>query len=130
MRTTTRLLGAAAVAGLVAVGGAAFTASNTQAASQTVGYGSTTISGATVKSMAYNLNAAGDNVDSLTLVLAGDTTSSAVSIGFNGGPTTSCGTGTLDNPTTPTQTTYTCNNAGANFTQATSALTSTAVVVN
>ena len=126
MRKTSRIFGALALAGVAAAGGAAFTNSNTQAASQVVGYGSTTISGATVNSMVYNLNAAGDNVDSLTLVLSGDTTSSAVSIGFNGGATTSCGTGTF----AAAATTYTCDDGGSNFTLATTGLTSTAVVVN
>lgn len=125
MRKSTKLVGAIAVAGVVAAGGAAFTASNTQAASQVVGYGSTTVSGATVSSMQYNLNSAGDNVDSVTLVLAGDTTTSAVSIGFNAGATTSCGTGIF-----VTDTTYTCDNGGTNFVQSTDGLTSTAVVVN
>lgn len=126
MRVNTRILGALAVAGAVAAGGSAFTNSNTQAASQVVGYGTTTISGATVSSMDYNLNAAGDNVNSLTLVLAGDTTGSAVSVGFNGGATTSCGTGTF----AAGATTYTCDNGGGNFTRSTAGLTSTAVVVN
>jgi hypothetical protein len=125
MRKTSKFIGALAIAGIAAAGGTAFTASNTQATSQVVGYGSTTISGATVSSMGYNLNAAGNNVDSVTLVLAGDTTGSAVSIGFNGGATTSCGTGTFG-----TDTTYTCDNGGANFSQATSTLAATAVVVN
>jgi hypothetical protein len=125
MRFNTHLVGALAVAGALVAGGSAFTNSNSQAASQVVGYGSTTISGATVTSMAYNLNAAGNNVNSVTLVLGGDTTGSNVAIGFNGGATTSCGTGTFS-----TNTTYTCNNGGSNFSQSTASLTSTAVVVN
>jgi hypothetical protein len=129
MRKSSKLIGAIGIAGVVAAGGAAFTNSNTQAASQVVGYGSTTISGATVNSMAYNLNAPGDNVNSVTLVLAGDTTGSAVSIGFNGGATTSCGTGTFA-AGTPGATTYTCDNGGSNFTRTTIGLTSTAVIVN
>jgi len=128
MRKSTRVLGAVAFAGLVAAGSAAYTDSNAQPASQVVGYGSTTVTGATVNSIQYNLNPAGDNVDSVTLVLAGDTTSSAVSIGFDGGATTSCGTGTYAG--TPGATTYTCNDSGENFVQATADLTSTAVVVN
>jgi hypothetical protein len=126
MRKTTRIFGALMIAGIAAAGGAAFTNSNTQAATQVVGYGSTTISGATVSSMVYNLNAAGDNVDSMTLVLGGDTTGSAVSIGFNGNATTSCGTGAF----AAAATTYTCDNGGSNFTQPTDGLTSTAVIVN
>jgi hypothetical protein len=125
MRKSSKLIGALAIAGIAAAGGTAFTASNTQAASQVVGYGSTTISGATVSSMAYNLNAAGDNVNTVTLVLVGDTTGSAVSIGFNGGTTTGCGTGTFT-----TVTTYTCDNLGAPFVRSTAGLTGTAVIVN
>jgi hypothetical protein len=125
MRNPARIALTAAAIAAVAAGGSAFTASNTQAASQVVGYGSTTISGATVNSMAYNLNSPGDNVDSVTLVLAGDTTGSAVSIGFNGGALTSCGTGTFS-----TNTTYTCDNGGSSFSRSTAGLTSTSVVVN
>ena len=126
MRKSSRIIGAAGIACLVAAGGAAFTNSNTQAANQVVGYGSTTISGATVNSMAYNLNGPGDNVDSVTLVLADDTTAQAVSIGFNGGNTASCGTGTF----AAGATTYTCDNGGSSFVRSTAGLTSTAVVVN
>ena len=126
-----KLIGAAAIAAVVAAGGAAFTNSNTFASGATApltGYASTSVSGGTINSMKYNLNAAGDNVDTVTLVLANDTTGSSVSIGFNGGATTPCGTGTYDS--TNTQTTYTCDDSGANFTQTTSGLTSTAVVIN
>jgi len=126
-----KVLGAVAVAGLVAAGGAAFTASNTFAQGATApltGYASTSVSGGTINSLKYNLNPPGDNVDSVTLVLANDTTTSAVSIGFNGGATTSCGTGTYD--ATKTVTTYTCDNGGSSFVQSTSGLASTAVVIN
>ena len=126
MRKSSKLIGALAIAGIAAAGGTAFTNSNTQATSQVVGYGSTTISGATVNSMIYNLNPAGDNVNSVTLQLAGNTTSSAVSMGFNGGATTSCGTGTFAS----TATTYTCDNLGVSFVRSTAGLTGTAVVVN
>lgn len=125
MRKSARTVLVVAGIAAFAAGGSAFTASNTQATTQVVGYGSTTISGATVNSMAYNLNPAGDNVNSVTLVLAGDTTGSAVSIGFNGGTLTSCGTGAFT-----TVTTYTCDNGGASFVRSTSGLNSTAVVVN
>jgi hypothetical protein len=125
MRKSSKLIGALAIAGIAAAGGTAFTAGNTQAATQVVGYGSTTVSGASVSSMQYDLNPAGDNVDRVILVLAGNTTSSAVSIGFNGGATTSCGTGTFT-----TVTTYTCDNGGAPFVLLTADLDSTAVVVN
>ena len=125
MRKSVRTLIAAAGIAAFAAGGSAFTASNTQAAGQVVGYGSTTISGATVNSMAYNLNGPGDNVNSVTLVLATDTTGSAVSLGFNGGNLTSCGTGVFT-----TVTTYTCNNGGSSVVRSTAGLVSTAIVVN
>jgi hypothetical protein len=131
MRKSSKVLGAVAVAGLVAAGGAAFTNSNTFASGATVphtGYASTSVSGGTINSLKYNLSAPGDNVDTVTLVLATDTTTSAVSIGFNGGATTSCGTGTYSS--TNSETTYTCDNGGSNFVQSTSGLTSTAVVIN
>lgn len=118
--------GAVLVAAVVA-GGSAYTASNT-VPNATVGYGTNTVSGATVDSIAYNTNAAGDNVDSVALVLAGDTTTSAVSLGFNGGSTTSCGTGTFDS--VGNKTSYTCDNAGSPFVQPTNAVTSTSVLVN
>lgn len=121
------ILGAVAVVALM--GGNAFTASNTFNADATVestGYGETVVSGATVNSLSYTLSAAGDNVDSVTLVLAGDTTLSAVSIGFNDGSTTSCGNGAF----AVDETTYTCDNGGASFTQSTADLVKTAVVIN
>ena len=120
------LFAGAALFAAVAAGGSAYTASNT-VPDATVGYGTNTVSGGTVNSIAYNTNSTGDNIDTVTLVMAGDTTTSKVSIGFNGGATTSCGTGTYDGTTA---TTYTCDNGGSNFTQSTSGLTSTAVLVN
>jgi hypothetical protein len=121
------LIAGAALFAAVAAGGSAYTASNT-VPDATVGYGTNTVSGGTVNAITYNANATGDNIDTVTLVMAGDTTSSAVSIGFNGNATTSCGTGTFSS--TNSETTYTCDNGGVNFTQSTSSLTSTAVLVN
>lgn len=126
MSRKTKIFAGAVLVAAVAAGGSAFTASNT-VPNATVGYGTNTVSGATVNSIAYNTNAAGDNVNSVSLVLAGNTTGSAVSIGFNGGATTSCGTGTYDGTTA---TSYTCDNGGSAFVQSTSSLTSTAVLVN
>lgn len=142
MRTSIKFLGALAVAGLIAAGGSAYTDSNTQPATQTVGYGSTTITGATVSSMAYTLSTDGTNVNSVALVLVGDTSTHTVSIGFNTDPITGCGTGAPTGQVTadPTAdppvafaagiTTYTCNNAGGNFTRLTEGLLATHVVVN
>lgn len=126
MRKSHKILGVAAAVGIVLAAGSAFTDSNTAPADKTLGYSSTTVSGGTVNDIDYNLNAAGTNVDSVVLVLAGDTTASAVAIGLNGAATTSCGTGVF----ATSATTYTCDNAGANFVQSTVGLTSTAVVIN
>lgn len=118
--------GAVLVAAVV-VGGSAFTASNT-VPDATVGFGTNTVSGATVKSIRYNTNVIGDNVDSVSLVLDGDTTASAVSLGFNGAGATPCGTGTHDEAADTTS--YTCDNGGAAFVRPTGGLNSTSVLVN
>ena len=129
MRKSAKVLSAVAVAGLAFAGSTAYTAGNTFASGATApltGYATTTVSGATVNSLDYNLNAAGDQISSVTLVLANDTTTSSVSMNFNGGTSFGCGTGTMSGTTTII-TTYTCTPATA---QSTSALTSTGVVVN
>jgi hypothetical protein len=129
MRNHVRFALAATTVAALAAGGSAFTAGNTFATGATApltGYGSTTVTGATVNTLHYNLNAAGDNVDTVTLILNGDTTSSSVSIGFNGTASTSCGTGVYASPAT----TYTCDAGGASFVRSTAGLTSTAVIVN
>jgi hypothetical protein len=128
MRMSSKALGTVAVAAVIAAGGAAFTSSNTFAGGATApltGYGSTSVTGGTINSLNYNLSADGSNVDSVTLVLVGNTTSSAVAIGFDGGATTSCGDGVFT-----TNTTYTCDNGGSAFAESTSTLASTAVVIN
>lgn len=117
----------AALAAIIAAGGTAYTASNT-VPDATLGYGTNTVSGGTVNSIVYNTSTDGSNIDSVTLVMAGDTTDSAVSIGFNTAATTSCGTGTFDS--TADATTYLCKNGTDNFAQPTKDLTSTAVLVN
>jgi hypothetical protein len=119
-------LAGAALFAAVAAGGAAYTATST-VPNATVGYGTNTVSGGTVTSIKYTTNAAGSNVDSVALVMDGDTTSSTVSIGFNGGATTPCVVATTFDGTS---TSYTCDNGGAPFVQPTSDLSSTAVLVN
>ncbi|HEY8701649.1 MAG TPA: hypothetical protein VIM08_11940 [Arthrobacter sp.] len=121
---TAKVLTAAAVAGLAFAGVSAFTASNTQPTGSTVGYGSTTVSGATVNSLTYTLDATGANITSATLVLANDTHLSNVSMAYDTGSSFGCGTGTVSGTTTII-TTYTCT-----ATQATSTLTATHVIVN
>lgn len=95
---TRKALGALALAGVAAAAGAAFTASNTlPGGSATLGYGSQEISGVTATSVSYNTNDAGDTVESVGLVLVGDTTGKLIKIGFNDATPTACSdTGSYD----------------------------------
>jgi hypothetical protein len=106
MHKNIKLLGAVAVAGVVALTGSAFTAGNTlPAAGVTKGYGSQTISGVTATSVTYNTNTAGDTITSVGLVLTSDTTARTIQIAFNdAAPATCSGTGTFATPST----TYSC----------------------
>jgi hypothetical protein len=118
------LAGAAVVAALFA-GTAGYTASNTQPPSQVLGYGTTTVSGATATAISYTLSTSGSVVNDVNLTLTGDTSTSNVSVSFNTGNTPStCGTGTYVSPST----TYTCN--VSSLSQATSGITATNVIVN
>lgn len=134
MRKSTKLFGALAVAGLVAAGGSAFTAANIgQDATKVMGYSTTTVSGATVTSLTYNKNTPLSNIDSITLVLDGDTTLNGETayIGFNTDAPLACKTGVYD---AATSTTYTCDAApgptATPYTQAVSGLVSTNVLIN
>jgi hypothetical protein len=100
-----KLLGAAALVGVVAAGGSAFTASNSLPAADAVkGYGSQTISGVTASTVNYNTNTAGDTITSIDLVLVGDTTAKTIKIAFNdSAPATCSGTGIFT-----TTTAYNC----------------------
>lgn len=127
MRKSAKIVTALSVAGLAVAAGSAFTASNTFATGSTApltGYGTTTVTGATVNSLKYNINAVGDTIDSATLVLAGDTSTSTVKMNYNGGVSFACGTGAVSGTTTII-TTYTCTQS-----QSTAGLTSTGIVVN
>jgi hypothetical protein len=108
MSRTRRLIGAAALAGVFAAGGAAFTASNSlPAANVTRGYGSQTISGVTAESVTYNTNAPKDTITSVALVLTGDTTGKTIQIAFNdAAPATCSDPGTFDD--IEHHTTYSC----------------------
>jgi hypothetical protein len=123
MRKSAKIITALSAAGLAVAAGSAFTNSNTAPANTTLGYSTTTVSGATVTSLDYNLNASGETINSATLVLDGDTTGSAVSMNYNNGTSFTCGTGAFDSLATAT--TYTCTQS-----QSTAGLTSTGIVVN
>lgn len=108
MRKNFKILGAAAVAGLVAVTGSAFTAGGTlPAATGVKSYASQTVTGVVAKSIAYNANAIGDTYTSVTLVLATNTVAKTIQIAFNDeSPATCSGTGA--HVTATDETTYTC----------------------
>ena len=98
MSRTRKLLGAAALFGVVAAGGSAFTAGNSMPASTvTKGYGSQTISGVTAESIAYNTNTAKDTITSVGLVLSGNTTGKTIQLAFeDAAPATCSDAGTFD----------------------------------
>ena len=106
MNKTKKFLGTVALAGVLAAGGSAFTAGNTlPAASVDKGYGSQTISGVTAETVTYNTNTAGDTINSVGLVLTGNTTDKTIQIAFNdAAPATCSDIGAF----ATTSTTYTC----------------------
>jgi hypothetical protein len=69
MRTTTKLFGALAVAGVVAAGGSAFTASNT-VPNHLLGNGAAVVSGAVVTSTNYDLSADKTTINAVHFVLS------------------------------------------------------------
>jgi len=91
---TTRIAAAVAVIGAVAAGGAAFTAGTGQPATQTLGYGSTTVTGGNITAMTYQLNAAGTDISTVTLTTGQDLTNAdaagtgpaSVYLAFNNDP--------------------------------------------
>jgi len=108
MKKLGKALGAVAIAGAIAAGGSAFTASNALPSPSVVhGYGQQTITGVTATSVTYTLNAAKDTITAIGLVLAEDTTADTIQIGFNGAaPATCSGSGTYDGG--DDETTYAC----------------------
>ena len=124
MARRTSILAGIALAGALAAGGAAFTATNSMPAGETVGYGTTTVSGATVNSIKYNPTGDGSQIATVDLVLAGDTSALNVSIGLNGSNTVSCGTGDASTGDTA----YSCD--VSSLAQSTDGLSSTAILVN
>jgi hypothetical protein len=104
MYKTRKLFGAAAFAGMLAAGGAAFTASNSlPSPTVTKGYGAQSISGVTAESIVYDTNLSKDTITSVRLVLTGDTTEKTIQIAFNdAAPATCSDAGTFDlTPETP-----------------------------
>lgn len=75
------ILAAVAVAGIAAAGGSAFTASNTVDDS-VAGYGTSTVSGATVSAVAHTMSADGTTITSTLLTFDAAQTGRTVKAGF------------------------------------------------
>ena len=107
MRKNFKLLGAVAVAGLVATTGSAFTATSTIDAGDAainVGSVSQSISGATVLDVSHAYTAGTDTTTSVTLKIDQwiDTTAGVVKVGINGGTPVDCAAATIVNGGTTT----------------------------
>lgn len=83
-----KLLGTGAIAGVLFHGGTAALAASNQSPPTRAGSGSGVISGVTAESVTYDIN--GGNIDSVHLVLAGNTTGTRIEVGFNDDRPTMC----------------------------------------
>ena len=121
MKKLGKALGAIAVAGAVAAGGSAFTASNTieGGASATLGYNTQTLTGVTATSVVFGLNAAKDTITSVTVQLTGDQTGTAIAVGFGAANPADCGDATPDFSST-TYTEFICTGLSASISSASS----------
>ncbi len=92
MHIKTKLVGATVIVAAMAVGGSAFTNSNSLPSPVTVGYGTQSITGATATDISYTLSADGKSIIKETITFSGDLASSAITVstGWNGGPLTEC----------------------------------------
>ncbi len=89
MRKNFELLGAVALAGVVAATGSAFTAGNT-AADSVAGFGTSTISGATASSVAHTLSTDGTDIDSTWITFSTTQTGNTVLAGLGTAALESC----------------------------------------
>ena len=89
MRKNIKLIGAVAVAGVVAATGSAFTAGNTVAGS-VAGYGTSTISGATATGVVHSLSADGDTIESTEITFNATQSGRTVVAGFGTTALESC----------------------------------------
>lgn len=106
MRKNTKIVGAVAVAGLVAASGSAFTNSNSVAAS-VAGYGSAAVTGATMTAVTHTLSGTGDSITASTLTFDAAQTGRTVVAGFGSTALQSC----VVDTTTPTKATCTYGTA-------------------
>jgi hypothetical protein len=110
MRKLGKAFAALAVAGAIAAGGSAFTASQTVVSSY-AGTGTQTISGANVVNVHYDLDASKANITAVSLVFAGDTTDQEVFLSLDGtNPSLCVGGGGIEvaGVFAAAQTSYTC----------------------
>ena len=117
----------AAVGVAGALGGAAFTDSvGFSNASQTVGYGTQTVTGATATDVAYKLSADGTNITEVDVTFSGDVSTSTVKIGFNGASLTETCSADTYTTGTPGSTAVVCSG----LTQPVATTTATNISVN
>lgn len=91
MRKSTKLLVAVAAAGAIAGAGSAFTASNTLSGDDVAGYGTSTVTGATVEAMEHTLSSDGTTITSTSLTFTTDLGAShQVKAGFGTADLQSC----------------------------------------
>lgn len=118
MGKNSRLLGAVAVAGLVAASGSAFTTSSSLPPddSGSVGYGSTTVTGVTVSNIAYRVDTVDGSMLASVVATSEDLnnafgTTGTLTLRDGAGTvltTQDCGKAVADDLTSPTKYTYTC----------------------
>lgn len=121
-----KLLAALGVAGVVAAGSSAFTASNTVSGENVAGYGSATISGATTEVIEHTLSADGTKIVSTSLTFTTDLGAGhQVKSGFGTASLESC---TVTVQVSPTKDTAVCTYAAGGYT--TSTATDFKVAVN
>jgi hypothetical protein len=114
MRKNFKLLGAVAVAGVVATTGSAFTAGNTVNGNNVAGYGSSTVSGATTEVIEHTLSADGTTITSTSLTFTTDLGADhQVKSGFGSTALESC---TVTVNVSPAKDTAVCTYAGSGYT--------------
>lgn len=92
-----RTVVALAAAGALLFAATAFTASvTTTGVTETAGYGEVSVTGATLESLDFTLDATGENITDAALVFTGDLTGQTVSINFDGATAKTCTVGTYD----------------------------------
>lgn len=123
MRTSSKLFGAAAVAGLVLVGGSALTDGNT-VPDNVAGYGTSAVSGATATEVVHTLSADGKNIVSSKVTFNATQTGRTVKAGFG---TTALEACVVDTAGTPAGMSATCTYAGAGYDTATATAFNVAV---